>query len=50
MVLSLDKISKALAEIPGYLSNLKGRQALIKISRRRAFDDSKDIKAKINHW
>lgn len=50
MVVSIDKISKALTDIPTYLSDLRSKQTTIKVARRRAADDIKEIKAKIDHW
>jgi hypothetical protein len=41
MVISIDKISKALAETPSFIFNLRTKQTTIKVSRRRATDDIK---------
>lgn len=50
MVVSIDKISKVLTDMPTYLADLRSKQTTTKVARRRAADDVKEIKAKIDHW
>lgn len=36
--------------MPTYLADLRSKQTTTKVARRRAADDVKEIKAKIDHW